>query len=192
MNDSVVQADDDEYVSYHDETILWKGTPSQWLNIVRYLWWCTIGAVGVGLFVYWFAFGGQEQIPRLQPVVLILATCLVAWAVVMISYYWLRLRCYRTIITQNKITIATGMTVLFRSERYCELSDVIDIEAPAPGIMGLVGLGTLVLRTNDPDQPEIEITAIRNRMELRDALMPLVRRLRVERNANLLMRRSEG
>lgn len=191
MSDSANQGGD-EYVSYHDESVLWKGTPSQWLNIVRYLWWLMIGGVGTGLLAYWYGFGGEEQIPHLEPVVLIVACILIGWAAVMVSYYWVRLRCYRTIITQNKITIATGLTSLFRSEKYCELSDVIDIEAPAPGIMGLVGLGTLVLRTNDPDQPEIQIQAIRNRMELRDALMPLIRRLRVERNANLLMRRAEG
>jgi membrane protein YdbS with pleckstrin-like domain len=191
MNDTVSQGDD-AYVSYHDETILWRGSPSQWLNVARYLWWFTIGSVGIGLLVYWYGFGGQAQIPRLEPVILILSAALIGWAAVMITYFWVRLRCYRTIISQNRITIAIGLTALFRSERYCELSDVIDIEAPAPGIMGLVGLGTLVLRTNDPDQPVIEIEAIRNRMELRDALMPLIRRLRVERNANLMVRRAEA
>lgn len=183
---------DAEYVSYHDETILWKGSPSQWLNVVRFFWWFTVAAFGLGLLTYWYGFGGRQQAPHLEPVVLILATILIGWSGIMVCYFWVRLRCNHTIISQNKITTVSGVTVLFRSERYCELSDVIDIEAPAPGVMGLVGLGSLVLRTNDPDQPEIEITAIRNRMELRDALMPLIRRLRVERNANVLMRRAEG
>ncbi|MEJ2682594.1 MAG: PH domain-containing protein [Gammaproteobacteria bacterium] len=182
------------FVSYHDETLLWKGSPSQWLNFGRYMMWLAVASLGVGLLVYWYVLGGQfqfPQFPELTILVLPVGAVVIGWSFIMILFNWLRLSCHRITITQNKITVSTGLTVFFRSERYCELSDVIDIEAPAPGLMGIVGLGSLLLRTNDTDQPEIYIHAIHNRTELRDALMPLVRRLRVERNANVLLRRAE-
>jgi len=180
------------YVAYHDETVIWSGSPSQWVNFQKYFWWFCIGAIGCAPLVYWYGFGGQDQLPKLGPVVIIFSGLVMGWSALIILYHWIKLRCNHVSITQNKITIATGFTALFRSEKYCELSDVIDVEAPAPGLMGLLGLGSLVLRTNDSDQPEITIMALRNRVELRDALMPLIRRLRVERNSNVLLRRQEG
>ena len=195
MNDTAERVEaGDHFVSYHDETLLWKGSPSQWLNFGRYVLWLAVASLGVGLLVYWYFLGGQfqfPQFPELTHLVLFVSAVVIGWSFLMIMINWLRLRCHHITITQNKITVSTGLTVFFRSERYCELSDVIDIEAPASGLMGIVGLGSLLLRTNDTDQPEICIHAIHNRTQLRDALIPLVRRLRVERNANVLLRRAE-
>ena len=191
MNDSAAHAEPQgRIVSYNDETVLWSGSPSQWLNFGKYLLWLMVLSVGVGVWVYWYGYGGRALLPQFDPVVAPLGAVFVGWSLFMMMYHWLRLKCHKTTITQNKITVSTGFTVFFRSERYCELSDVVDIEAPAPGILGIVGLGSLLLRTVDSDQPEINLYAIRNRMELRDSLLPLVRRLRVERNANNLLLRS--
>ena len=82
--------------------------------------------------------------------------------------------------TRNKIKEAKGITSIFRQELFCEISDIKDINSPPAGLLGLVGLSTLVIETND-DQPIIKIRAIKNRDQLIEKLLPIWRKLKIER-----------
>jgi hypothetical protein len=57
-------------------------------------------------------------------------------------------RCERTTITRNKIKEAKGISSIFRQELFCEISDINDVKSPPAGLMGLLGLSTLVIETN--------------------------------------------
>lgn len=86
-----------------------------------------------------------------------------------------------TQVTKNKIKESKGITSVFRKDLYCEISDIIDIKSPSAGVMALFGLSTLILETNDQDQPIIKIRAIKDRDALIAKLMPIWRELKVER-----------
>ena len=79
----------------------------------------------------------------------------------------------RTVITNNKIKESKGITKLFQVDRFAEISDIRDLNSPAAGLLSLWGLSTLIIETNDEDQPIIKIRAIRDRDELIAKLLPI-------------------
>ncbi len=171
----------EEPLSYTDETVIWSGRPSLWLNFGKVLWWLTVWLLGPILWLSWRFTDYQTKYPQLEYLVNPTAISLMTIPIFFLLHKWFKLKSECITITNNKITQASGFTVFFRSEKYCELSDVTDVEAPAAGLLGFVGRASLILKTSDDDQPIIEIKAIKNRDELRDQLIPLIRRLRVER-----------
>lgn len=71
---------------------------------------------------------------------------------------------------------------MFRRQKFCEISDIRDIESPPPGIiLGMFNLANLIIETNDDDQQVITIRAIRDRDELVSKLLPIWRELKQER-----------
>ena len=171
-------------VSYFDEREIWAGRPSQWVNFGLYLFWI----VFIGAFSYVYYMWSKGQIPyrmvytvetvKYFPILFYSLVGLAAFSMLM-SY--LSVRQEVTIITMNKILERRGITRMFRRELYCELSDVEDIQSPPPGIMGLVGLSSLVIMTKDNDQPVIRIRAIKKRDELIKKLLPVWRELKIAR-----------
>ena len=94
---------------------------------------------------------------------------------------YLTVKYEHTVITKNKIKEAKGITRIFRQELFCEISDIKDIKSPPAGLLGLVGLSTLLIETNDDDQPLIKIRAIINRDQLISVCLPVWRKLKLER-----------
>ena len=105
----------------------------------------------------------------------------VSFPILVIIFYFFKLRMRRVVITYNKITESVGFTDIFRSEQFCELSDVKDIIAPPAGWLALVRRGDLLFHTMDSDQSIIHIRAMKGRHKVKKKLIPLIRRLRVER-----------
>ena len=178
----------DELLSFTDESVIWFGSPSQWLNIKIYALWLAISTCLGYLYWIWYEFGYRDQYPafRLMDEIDYFALVLAVVGVcglVHCSIVYLKLKTQKTMITQNKITESRGITEVFRKERYCELSDVTDLILPPAGWLALVRRGDLILQTNDSDQPIITIRAIKDRKKLKETLIPLIRRLRVERRA---------
>ncbi|WP_020406874.1 hypothetical protein [Hahella ganghwensis] len=167
--------------AYDDETILWQGSPSQWLNFGKYffylLWW----VVATGIVIVWHGRGYYFSYEEYHRYYLTVVYTLFAVPPVMALVHYLRIRSERIVITRNKITEKRGLTSVFRHERYCEISDITDIHSPPAGLLGLVGRATLILKTNDVDQPVISIRATKDREKLRKILQPLTRQLRQER-----------
>lgn len=168
-------------VSYDDETIIWEGRPSQWVNFGTFLWW-GIFLIGSGVFLLLWGAGLNEGYnASIDKAVYWVCYGLVALSLLSMLYAYLSVRYEHTVITRNKIKEAKGITSIFRQELFCEISDIKDVNSPPAGLLGLVGLSTLVIETNDDDQPIIRIRAIRNRDQLIEKLLPIWRKLKIER-----------
>ncbi|UZE97281.1 YdbT family protein [Alkalimarinus alittae] len=168
-------------VAYDDETILWQGKPSQWVNLGTFLWWSII-LVGALVFkALWGAGLSEEYTEIVVSVIGWASLTLITISVLSILHAYLSVRYEHTTITMNKIKEAKGITSIFREEKLCELSDVNDFKSPPAGILGLLGLSTLVMETNDSDQPIIKIRAIKDREELINRILPIQRKLKIER-----------
>ena len=168
-------------VSYDNEEVVWEGSPSQIVNLGGYIFWGLVfAAAGVGL-VLWNAGLKEQYTPLIDQVVRYSISGLLIVGVLNVLMSYLTVKCERTVITRNKIKEAKGITSIFRQELFCEMSEVSDIKSPPAGLMGLFGLSTLVLETKDADQPIIRIRAIRNRDELVQKILPIWRKLKMDR-----------
>ena len=168
-------------VSYDNEEVVWEGSPSQIVNLGSFIFWGLVfTAAGVGL-VLWNAGLKAQYTPLIDQVVRYSIYGLLIVGVLNVLMSYLTVKCERTVITRNKIKEAKGITSIFRQELFCEMSEVSDIKSPPAGLMGLFGLSTLVLETKDADQPIIRIRAIRNRDELVQKILPIWRKLKMDR-----------
>lgn len=168
-------------VSYDNEEVVWEGSPSQIVNLGSFIFWGLVfAAAGVGL-VLWNAGLKAQYTPLIDQIVRYSIYGLLIVGVLNVLMSYLTVKCERTVITRNKIKEARGITSIFRQELFCEMSEVSDIKSPPAGLMGLFGLSTLVLETKDADQPIIRIRAIRNRDELVQKILPIWRKLKMDR-----------
>ncbi|MCG7952651.1 MAG: hypothetical protein N0E56_15745 [Candidatus Thiodiazotropha endolucinida] len=168
-------------IGFDDETILWEGRPSQILNLWNYF--CCICAVLFSLYSLWYwhseLYVGYEN---LTPFINIACQSIIAGSLMLMVYFYFDIWYEKTTITRNKIKEEKGITRLFKQERYCEISDIRDIKSPPPGvILGMFNLANLEIETNDDDQPVVEIRAIPDRDELIATLLPIWRKLKLER-----------
>ena len=171
----------DEPVRYDDEETIWEGSPSQVVNLGTYLFWFVFFvAAGVGLAV-WNLGVAEQYSSAMNPLVHYTIYGLYGLGLTNIVYAYLSVRCERTTITRNKIKEAKGISSIFRQELFCEISDIKDVKSPPAGLMGLFGLSTLVIETNDEDQPIIRIRAIRNRDDLVQKILPVWRKMKMDR-----------
>lgn len=168
-------------VAYDDETILWHGQPSQWVNLGTFLWWSIIFVGSLIFKTLWGAGLSEGYSVIVVNAVQWAILTLIAISMLSILHAYLSVRYEHTTITMNKIKEAKGITSIFREEKLCELSDVNDFKSPPAGILGLLGLSTLVMETNDSDQPIIKIRAIKDREELINKILPIQRKLKIER-----------
>ena len=184
MNDSELdqlENTDNSDASYKDETIVWEGRPSQWVNIGTYLWWMMFLALAITVMVFWNAGFGESYPPSIGDAVSWAGNGLIVLSLVSMLFAYLTVHYEHTVITRNKIKESKGITSIFRQDLYCEISDIKDIKSPPAGVMGILGLSTLVIETNDNDQALIEIRGIKHREELIQLLFPIWRKLKVDR-----------
>ena len=168
-------------VSYDNEEVVWEGSPSQIVNLGGFIFWGLVFAAAGGGLVLWNAGLKEQYTPLIDQVVRYSIYGLLIVGVLNVLMSYLTVKCERTVITRNKIKEAKGITSIFRQELFCEMSEVSDIKSPPAGLMGLFGLSTLVLETKDADQPIIRIRAIRNRDELVQKILPIWRKLKMDR-----------
>ena len=171
----------EETPGYYNESVLWQGSPSQWLNLGNFIFFSGLWAISLFMWVAWHLYGLSNSYSEYSNQYSALVLSFALMPPVFMLWCWLKLRSERITITMNKITESSGVTAIFRKEKYCEIADVVDVTSPPAGWLALVGRATLILHTKDKDQPTIKIKAIKNRDQLRDRLMPLIRRLTVER-----------
>ena len=173
--------DIDGSISYDDETIVWHGKPSQWVNLGTFIFWAIAWFIPVIIYYYWNYNGFNTLYFKYESFynsTLFLSSIspplMMVWA-------WLDIFYTETVVTKNRITEYRGITEYFREGQNCEISDIEDIMSPPAGLLSFVGCASLVLITKDMNQPVIEIRAIKDREELRDKLTPIWRKLRLER-----------
>jgi len=167
--------------AYDDETILWEGGPSQWVNLGNFIFWGII-FIALSIFILlWNSGLSNDYQPFITTLVSYTYKGLYGLGLFSVLLSYLTVRYEYTTVTKNKIKEAKGITRIFRTEKYCEISDITDVTSPPAGLLGLVGLSTLVIETKDDDQPIIKIRAIRDRECLIAKLLPVWRKRKVDR-----------
>ena len=134
-----------------EENMLWKGSPSQWLNLGPF---AAAFLLGVGILV-----GGCYYPPAIAGLLLPAGFALWKFLVVRARIYELtseRLRYTRGVINQQIDEI--------------ELYRVKDTVMLRPWWMRLTGLAAISLQTSDRSLPHLLIPAISNGSELREQL----------------------
>lgn len=168
-------------VKYDDETVIWEGQPSQILNTWNYF--CCACAIVFSIYCLWMWHSelktGYEYLTQIINWV---CFSVVSLGVIVSAYSYLYVAHEKTIITKNKIQEEKGISRLFRKKKFCEISDIRDIQIPAPGIiLGIFNLANIVIETNDDDQRVIQIRAIKDKDSLIGKLLPVWRELKQER-----------
>lgn len=133
------------------EEVLWKGSPSQVLNLGKYIVALVVAAaIGVGGVFFPFAWAA-----------LILPLGWMLWIYLDTRSIWHEL-------TTERIRLHQG--VLNQKLDDVELYRVKDTSMERPFWYRLFGLSTIIIETSDLSQPKIEIKAIRNGDNLRETL----------------------
>ncbi len=180
-SDNVLEGETPTSIDFDDERVIWEGGPSQIVNMWNYIRCISVAAVA-SYFLWRWHFELSTGYENLTPFINMACQPLIVISLLLIIYFYLDVSYERTIITYNKIAEEKGITRIFRQELLCEISDIRDIKSPPPGIiLGMFGLSNLVIETNDDDQPIILIRAIGNREEIIENLLPIWRRLKLER-----------
>ncbi len=135
-----------------EETSLWKGSPSQWLNLWTFV---IAGLMIAGIAVAGFFTAGLALIGLILPLVWIL-------------WRYLAVRCQTFELTTERLKITDGVINQHLDE--VELYRVKDVLMTRPWWMRVTGLATLVLETSDRSLPMLTIPAIRGGAELREQL----------------------
>jgi len=168
-------------VSYKDETIVWEGRPSQWVNLGTFIWWMMFLVGAITAMSFWNAGFGEDYPEGISSAVSWVGNGLIFVSLVSMLLAYLTVHYEHTVITRNKIKESKGITSIFRQDLYCEISDIKDIKSPPAGVMGVLGLSTLVIETNDDDQALIKIRGITHREDLIQLILPIWRKLKVDR-----------
>lgn len=170
-------------LAYDDETIIWEGKPSQWVNFGAYFSWVLIVCVATLFLFAWEGAFSEEFSELANQIVIFSLKALIGIGTFSIIYAYLSVYYERTEITRNKIKESKGITSIFQQDLFAEISDITDIKSPPAGILGVVRLCNLVIETKDEDQPLITIRAIpiTDREDLISVLQPIWRKLKIER-----------
>lgn len=160
-----------------DETLLWRGHPSQWTNLGVYLI-CLILGAGI-LAAYFFLpksslSAGSESLPAGT---LILAT--LAIPVLIALFRWILTRCNIYEVTSQRIKITQGL--LSRRTNELELYRVRDYTLVEPFWLRLVGRGNVVLVTSDRLTPNVILRAVPNAGWLKDQIRSHTEEMRQRR-----------
>ena len=133
------------------EEVLWKGSPSQVLNLGKY---AIALALALGI-----VFGGLFFPPAWIALVLPLG-----WAL----WVFIETRATRHELTTERIRLCAG--VFNQQMDDVELYRVKDTSMERPFWYRVFGLSTLIIETSDRSQPRIEIKAVHRGDELRETL----------------------
>jgi uncharacterized membrane protein YdbT with pleckstrin-like domain len=151
-----------------EETLVWRGTPSQWTNFGTYFF-CLLLAAGVVTAYY--------LVPPASQTPLILAGLAVPalWAL----GRWIGTRCHRYEVTSERVKITTGL--LSRRTNEIELYRVRDYSVIEPFWLRLVGSGDVVLVTADRTTPQFVLHAVPRANWLKDQIRAHTERMRQRR-----------
>jgi uncharacterized membrane protein YdbT with pleckstrin-like domain len=148
------------------ETLVWRGTPSNWTNFGTYLF-CLLLAGGVVAAYY--------LVTPPQPLILLGLALPLIW---MLSS-WIGIRCRRYEVTSERVKITTGL--LSRRTNEIELYRVRDYSVVEPFWLRLVGCGDVVLVTADRTSPNFVLHAVPSAATLKDQIRAHTERMRQRR-----------
>lgn len=139
------------------EELVWKGSPSQWLNFWWYLGAAAVVIVGIALAVLGLFAGGAIAGPLLA-----LAAAGVA------AFRYLLVRAERFTLTNQRLKIEKGLIAKHVEET--ELYRVIDTAAAQSVLQRLLSVGTLTVVTNDERNPNIVMPWVPDPRGLREKI----------------------
>jgi uncharacterized membrane protein YdbT with pleckstrin-like domain len=148
-----------------EETLVWKGSPSQWTNFGTYLF-CILVA-GVVASFYFLTTAGP----------IILAVAAIPLLIAAVKWLQTRSRVYE--VTTERVRLTTG--ILSRHSSELELYRVRDYTTVEPFWLRLVGRGHIVLQTADHSTPEFTLRAIPGVASLRDQIRANTEQMRQRR-----------
>ena len=146
-----------------EETVLWKGSPSQWTNFGTYLF-CLVLVVGV---VVAYLFTPDQPVLILSAIAVPLLFALVRW--------W-QTRSQKYEITTERIRTSTG--ILSRRTTELELYRVRDYTVVEPFWLRLIGRGNLVIETSDRSTSNLVLRAVPTVNALKDQVRLHTERMR--------------
>ena len=146
-----------------DEILIWKGTPSHWLNFGAYFF-CLV-LVGAVVAVYLLVT------PR-QPLIFLGFVIPVLWAVAR----WIEVHSHTYEITSERVRVSIGL--LSRTTTELELYRVRDYTVVEPLWLRIVGCGNIILQTADRTNPQVIIRAVPNANVLKDKIRANTERMR--------------
>jgi uncharacterized membrane protein YdbT with pleckstrin-like domain len=148
------------------ETLVWRGTPSNWTNFGTYFV-CLLLAAGVGAAYYF--------VTPPEPLILLGLLVPVLWML----GSWISIRCHRYEVTSERVKITTGL--LSRKTNEMELYRVRDYSVDEPFWLRLVGCGNIVLVTADRTTPSFVLRAVPHAATLKDQIRTHTERMRQRR-----------
>jgi uncharacterized membrane protein YdbT with pleckstrin-like domain len=148
-----------------DETLIWKGSPSQWVNIGFYLFCLVLAAAVIPVYL-------QTDLGPLA-----FAFLAVPLSLFLIRWLLTSSRIYE--ITSERIRTTTGL--LSRTTTEVELYRVRDYTVFRPFGLRLVGRGNLILQTSDRTTPQVVLHALPNVEQLKDEIRANTERIRMKR-----------
>lgn len=149
-----------------EETLLWRGTPSQWTHFGTYLV-CLLLGVGI---VAAYLMPSQHQ-----PLILAGLALPLLWG----FGRWLTTRFHVYEVTSERIKVSTG--ILSRRTTELELYRVRDYTVVQPFWIRLVGCGNVVLETSDRSNPHVVLRAVPQPAALKDQIRTHTERMRQRR-----------
>ena len=145
-----------------NETVLWKGSPSQWTNFGVYFF-CVLIAVLIVAAFFLTAAGP-----------LVLVALIVPLGYIMVR--WLETRSNVYEITTERIRLTTG--VFSRRSNELELYRVRDYTVDEPFWLRLIGRGNVIIESADRTSPQFVIHAVPGAAALKDQIRTHTERMR--------------
>jgi uncharacterized membrane protein YdbT with pleckstrin-like domain len=153
-----------EPAAHSDETLVWAGSPSQWLNIG----WHVGAVVGVAVFVILATLTAQPLL-ALGGIIPVVAALVQA----------LKVRTTRIEVTTERITTTVG--IFSRHKWDIELYRVKDTTLHQPFLLRLVWRANIRIISSDRAQPMVTLPALPDAEGLRQKIRMNVERLRLKR-----------
>ena len=148
------------------ETAVWKGGPSQVVNLPTF-------AASALVAMVFLVVG--PQFPGIRNYIMLGAVIPAIWT----GWKWLVVRCQRFEITSERLRMIQG--VLNQDIDEIELYRVKDTRILRPLWLRLFGLSNVVLETSDRSHPNAVLTAIKDATEVREELRKHVENLREQK-----------
>lgn len=169
MNDMTSMAPPPGDATRSEETTIWSGSPSQWLNAGWYI----ACLIGVGVL---FTVSALTE----QPIVAALAVI----PAIGVLVQFLRVRSTRINVTTERITTTVG---IFSRRRWdMELYRVKDTMLHEPFLLRFVRRANIQIISSDRSSPSITLPALPDAEWLRQQIRANVERLRLKRGVREL------
>lgn len=140
-----------------EEQSIWKGTPSQSINLGVYLL-CAFAILIFAVLIFYL----KERVVQM-----VLAGG-IGLALVIAFVRWLKTRCRIYELTTQRLRTSNG--IFSRRTDEFELYRVKDTTLVEPFYLRAIGAGNIVISTNDASTPSITLEAIKRPQELREQI----------------------